>query len=487
VDHQVKVRGYRIELGEIEAALMEQQSVRQCVVVVREDEPGEKRLVAYLVGEGAEAVPGASELRSVLKERLPEYMMPTAFVLMESLPLTPNGKVDRRALPKDERGGGQEKALVAPRNAVEEELARIWREVLGVEEISVNDNFFEMGGHSLLAVRLMARVARQWGKALPLATLFQDGTIERMALLLSDAAEPACWSPLVALKSSGTKRPFFCVHPVGGHVLCYAPLTSHWDAERPLYGLQARGLEEGQDPAAHIEEMAHDYVGVIRSVQPEGPYLLGGWSVGGVIAFEMARQLEAQKQEVSLLALFDSKLPRERRAPLDELSQLVGFARDLGLDVDNTDVPRDEFVRMNEDERHALLLEGAKRARILPQDFTHEAFLRLYRVFKTNLRALYDYAPQPYAGQLTLLSASEQTRETPAAQRNGHPALELNSVETEKIAPSLPDFVKVWEQLATGGVEWSSIPGNHYTIVREPNVGTLAVRLMNRMQNLEED
>ena len=482
-DEQVKIRGFRIELNEIEAVLSTHPSVSEAILLAREDVPGDKQLVAYVVAKLEAPSFTSSELREHLGAELPQYMIPAAFVLLDALPLTPNGKIDRRALPAPERANlDKEKALVAPRNAIEEKLTIIWQETLGVEPISVDDNFFELGGHSLLAVRLMARVAQQCGQALPLATLFQGGTIERMALLLEGNRTLTRWSPLVALQPNGPRRPFFCVHPVGGHVLCYAPLTSHWEPERPFYALQARGLEEDQTPTAHIAEMASEYIEAMRSVQPTGPYLLGGWSVGGIIAFEMAQQLHAQKQEVALLALFDSKLPSEPKTPLDNLMQLRSFARDLGLEVDKGALSRDTLMQAGEGEQLALVMEKARQSLLLPPDLTDEDFDRLYRVFKTNLRALYDYVPQLYAGKVTLLSASEQPEETRRTRRLGSLLHRLNFFKREKPAPADSH----WEKLAHGGVERYSVPGSHYTIVREPNVGTLAAHLQNCIHNLEE-
>jgi acyl-CoA synthetase (AMP-forming)/AMP-acid ligase II/acyl carrier protein len=181
VDSQVKVRGFRIELGEIDAVLSRHPLVGEAIVQVREDVPGDKRLAAYVVATQPDHAPASGELREYLRERVPDYMIPAAFVMLDALPLTPNGKIDRRALPAPQGDFDKEKGFVAPRNEVEEQLAQIWQEILGVKSISVTNNFFEVGGHSLLAVRLMARVEQHWGRTLPLATLFQGGTIEHLA------------------------------------------------------------------------------------------------------------------------------------------------------------------------------------------------------------------------------------------------------------------------------------------------------------------
>ena len=295
-DDQVKIRGFRIELGEIEAVLGRHPAVRAAAVLAREDAPGEKRLVAYVA---ADATPDA--LRRFLKEFLPDHMVPAAFVPLDALPLQANGKIDRQALPSPDRiRPASDKAFVAPRDDLERQLAHIWEEVLGVRPVGITDNFFELGGHSLSAVRLFAMVEKQLGKKLSLTSIFQGATIEHLAELIRLKATPGPRSSVVPLQPGGSKLPLFLVHPAGGHVFPYLRLAQLLGADQPCYGLQARGLEDGQEPHARIEDMAAYYIEALRTVQPTGPYLLGGWSMGGVVAFEMAQQLHAQGQQVAL-------------------------------------------------------------------------------------------------------------------------------------------------------------------------------------------
>jgi thioesterase domain-containing protein/acyl carrier protein len=234
-------------------------------------------------------------------------MIPAAFVTMESLPLTPNGKVDKRALPVPSAaamaGAG---SYAAPRDATEKRLSHIWEEVLSVPRIGINDNFFELGGQSLLALRLMRRLEQAFGRNLPPAILFQAPTIEKLAVLLRDEEGVPRWSSLVPIQREGSKPPFFCVHGLGGHVLRFVPLAQHLGNDRPFYGIQAYGLDDGKLPHASVEEMAAHYISEVRKIQPEGPYLLGGYSFGGAVAYEMARQLSAENQPVAFLALLDS-------------------------------------------------------------------------------------------------------------------------------------------------------------------------------------
>lgn len=288
IDNQVKIRGFRIEQGEIEAALRPHPQVLETTVIARAEKSGEKRLVAYVVATPDKPAP--SSLRRFLKQKLPEYMIPAAFVILESLPLTPNGKVNRRALPAPDLSSfSGENQFVSPRDEIEQQLAQIWSEVLNLNPVEVKDNFFELGGHSLLALNLMAKIQKQFGKSLPLATLFASPTIEDLANELRSATQVRSYSPLVPIQPKGTKNPFFCVHPAGGHVLCYVNLSRYISAEQPFYGWQARGFNEGEEALTRIEDMASLYVKAIREFKPEGPYQIGGWSFGGVVACETAQ------------------------------------------------------------------------------------------------------------------------------------------------------------------------------------------------------
>ena len=286
--------------------LRQHPAVRETVVIARDDGLGEKWLAAYIVSR-REPTPTVNELSSFLHEKLPAYMVPSTFMFLDELPLTPNGKVDRRTLPAPDRVGSTRRGIrVAPRDTLELQLVQIWEDILGLRPVGVTDNFFDLGGHSLLAVRLIARIHKQFGQKLPLPTLFQGATIEQLAGVLRRSPTPLRCSPLVGIHLGGSGRPFFCVHPVGGSILCYAGLSRRLGPDQPFYGLQHPGLDGEWAPYTRIEEMASDYLTALRAVQPEGPYLLGGWSLGGIVAFEMAQQLEARGQKVALLALLDA-------------------------------------------------------------------------------------------------------------------------------------------------------------------------------------
>jgi amino acid adenylation domain-containing protein len=456
-DHQVKIRGFRIELGEIEAVLGQHPAVREAVVLAREDAPGEKRLVAYVVAEST-----ADELRRFLKDKLPEYMVPTVVVLLAALPLMPNGKVDRRALPAPDRSRPElEKSFVAPRDDLELQLAHIWEEVLDVRPVGVRDNFFELGGHSLLAVRLFALIEKRLGKKLPLTAVFQGATVEHLAGVLRQQATPSPQSSLVPIQPGGTKRPLFMVHPAGGHVFPYIHLAQFLGPDQPCYGLQARGLEDGQDPHTRIEDMAAYYIQALQTLQPTGPYLLGGWSMGGVVAFEMAQQLHAQSQRVALLALLDSWISTsDETFPEEDAEAILLVERYFGISFG----PMEFLAKLPKDEQLAFMLEQAKSAGLVPAELDVSQARRFVKLLRSDLLATQNYGLHLYPGRVTLFKASET------------------------LAGTSPDPTLGWSEWASGGVEVHLVPGNHANLMYEPHVEVLAEKLtacLNQAQSTE--
>ena len=463
VDRQVKIRGFRIEPDEIEAVLRQHPAVRETVVIALEDAAGEKQLVAYVVAP-REARPTSGELRGFLKKKLPDYMVPAVYVTLDALPLMPNGKVDRGALPEPERTQSESgKGFVAPRNALEIQLTNLWEEVLGVRPVGVTDNFFELGGHSLAAVRLFALIEKRLGKKVPLASVFQGATVEHLADILQQRTEPAPHSSLVAIQPSGSRRPFFLIHPAGGHVFPYAHLARHLGSDQPCYGLQARGLEEGQEPHSRIEDMAAYYIEALRTAQPMGPYLLGGWSMGGIVALEMAHQFHAQGQRVALLALLDTRIPAADEEIDDEDFEarlLVDFVRYFGLLLD----PRDALARLPKHELLERVLEHAKRAGLMPSDIEVSHAEPFIELCKADFRATRNYALHRYPGQITLFKAGQE------------------------LAATSHDPTLGWSDWAAGGVDSYVVPGNHATMVYEPHVEVLAEKLracLNRVELTE--
>lgn len=334
-DHQVKLRGLRIELGEIEAELAGDPTVSAASVLVREDRPGDQRLVGYVTADGAGA-PDPEALRTRLARTLPDYMVPGAIVVLDDFPLSPNGKLDRRALPAPAFEGSADGGRV-PSGHREETLTRLFAEILGVPQLGVDDAFFDLGGTSLLAARLVARVRDTLGAELTIGTLFQAQTPAALAAHLdADRGEADhALDVLLPLRAGGDRTPLFAFHPAGGISWCYSGLLSRLDPGQPVYGLQAHGLHgEGQLPSS-MEDMAAEYVDALRGAQPHGPYRLLGWSVGGVLAHTVAVRLQEAGEQVELLALLDaypsdqwrdSAIPAEADA-LTALLRMAGYDR----------------------------------------------------------------------------------------------------------------------------------------------------------------
>ena len=308
-DFQVKVRGYRIELGEIEATLDKHPDVGQSVASVREDQPGQKRLVAYVVlrAEGVELEPSA--LQAHVRQSLPEFMVPSSVVILDAFPLTPNGKVDRRALPAPDTSVIAKGEKLAPRDDLEMILVRIWEKVLGIPNIGVHDNYFDLGGHSVLAVRLLAEVEKVVGRKIPLTSLFRGSTVATLAELLKEGSESET-EPLVTefQTGNGVALPIFAVAAPGVRSLGYAKLAREFGSGQPFYKLQAQGPVAKERPytVEEIRGLAEQYIDGMRVVQPEGPYYLVAMCGGCQIAEQMILNLEARRQEVGVFVIFDT-------------------------------------------------------------------------------------------------------------------------------------------------------------------------------------
>jgi len=450
LDHQVNLRGLRIELGEIEAALLENEAIREAVVVLRGD-PAEPALVAY-VAVNTEFSDVSRELRGFLDERIPRYMIPALFITLPVLPLTANGKVDRTALP--EPAMRKVRSLVPPRDGVELKLILIWERLLERAPLSVVDDFFALGGDSLLSVRLVSVIERELGVRVPLGTIFQAGTIERLASWIRDRSQgrdAAAWSPLVCLQPRGDQAPLFFVHAAGGIVFRYLEVAALLGEERPFYALQARGIEPGDLPYPSIEVMAADYVKVIREVQPRGPYLLGGWSFGGTVAFEMARLLEAAGESAPVLLMVDAPTPFIDEYEEDDVEFLLERLRPAaGLELPEIDAldSREEKLR--------YLFEQQRLAGLFVPDVSEEdAALRL-SIHKHHNRLLCEYRPGgPCATKIVFIAPTEII---PFDQRMGDP-------------------VAAWEAFIDGGVEVHRSPGNHFNMFSAVNGPVLAEHL----------
>ena len=468
VDNQVKIRGYRVEPDEIEAVLTHHPKVNKCVVVAREDRPEEKRLVAYVVLlEEVETI--VSDLRRWVKQQLPDYMVPSSFVVLDELPLTNNGKLDCRALPAPDSKEFLENTFVAPRNTLELLLTKTWEKVLAVQPIGIKDNFFDLGGNSFSAVSVFAQIANQYGKKLPLATLFQAPTVEQLASLLNEEKWSPSWSSLVAIQPGGSRPPLFCLHLAPGHVLFYRDLALRLGLDQPVYGFQPQGLDGTNDYHTRIEQMASHYIKEMRALQPKGPYYLGGSSSGGVIAFEMARQLHAHGQKVGVLALFDTYAPGFRDSACEAGSlryQAHRLMQRVNLHLGNLLLLESDARVKYAREKAALV---GRRMKWTLKKAIENRIIRIaphwsrsngnseradgQKRIDAAIKALREYVPEIYPGCVTLFRASKQA----AGYNKGR---DLG-----------------WGKLAAGGVVIYEIPGYHGSIVMEPRVRILAERL----------
>jgi amino acid adenylation domain-containing protein len=393
-DHQVKVRGYRIEPGEIEAALQELPEVAQAVVVVRENRPGEKLLVGYVVTAPGRSV-DSSTVRQQLAQQLPDYMLPATIVTLDTFPLTPSGKLDRKALPQPVLTSTS--AWRIPRNPKEEILRSLFAEVLGLERVGIDDNFFELGGHSLLATRLLSSVRSTLGVDISVRSLFETPTVAGLALRLCHPTDENAFEVMLPLRSQGNLPSLFCIHPANGLSWCYSRLLPYIDAGYSIYGLQARHLTEPDYLPQTIEEIAADYLGHIRKVQPAGPYYLIGWSFGGLVAYAIASLLQQQGDEVALLALLDSYPPVIEQGPvyvtrdqiLPELFRELRYAlRDDSIDAAN----------LNELPSHISDYLG---------DLPLEA---LIETIQNGISVMNTFIPQRYEGDLIFFTATDSER-----------------------------------------------------------------------------
>ncbi|HEX2243057.1 MAG TPA: alpha/beta fold hydrolase, partial [Gammaproteobacteria bacterium] len=412
-------------------------------------------------------------LRGYLRSKLPDYMVPGVFVGLEALPLTPNGKVDRKALPvPDVSASGVLEGFIAPRDAVELQLSHIWENVLGVHPIGVKDNFFEAGGHSLLAVRLMAQIQCTFGKDLPLATLFEAPTIEQLADVLRRRTDPLRWSSLVAIQPKGSSRPLFCVPGAGGTVMYLHRLARHLGLDQPFYGLQARGLDGESPPHTRVEDMAAEYIDALQVIQPQGPYLLGGHSFGAWVAFEMAQQLQKRGHEVARLFILDTYAPilpasvDEPAVPPDDAWLIANIARILErLSGKNLEVSYDALHLLDFDEQLNYLRDRLQMAAVLPpqaQAGTKQV-RGFVQVFKANSQVHYaprEILPTP----ITLFLAGE---DEPEHVIGNAPPSEIPRREG----------AWGWDQFSGESVEIHTVSGNHITMMTEPYVQDLARRL----------
>ncbi len=486
VDDQVKVRGFRIELGEIESALRQIPGVRDCAVVTRAAADGETSLVGYLELE-PDSGPDVKEIRRFLQSKLPEYMVPVAFVVLDKLPVNVNQKVDRQALSgRTDETPARPTSIDPPRNEPERKLVEIWKALLGIQSVGVKDSFFDVGGDSLRAVSLMIEIEKDFGRSLPVSALLTDPTIEQLVGLLGPSVEAR--PSVVLLRAGGQGTPVFFVHDGVGEILLYKNLANWLGDGYPIYGIQPRSRTGCPMVHTRMPDMVGYYADEIRSIQPKGPYLVGGLSTGGIIALEIARKLQHAGQPVGMVALFDTahvtaraKSLGGKRSPsfstsLPEgqggqslLRRTVGILRTVARKATNRIAY--EAGSRSEEARTRLRMKLLKY--FMDRDRPLPAFLQEIppRLILQQIEKAY-VAPEPYRGQAVLFRATRKDERLDGTLVDDTPYLELYE-----------DAVFGWKENVTA-LEVEDVPGGHVSLLMEPNVQTLAARVQAQIDSV---
>ncbi|MBE9186427.1 amino acid adenylation domain-containing protein [Microcoleus sp. LEGE 07076] len=455
-DNQVKIRGFRIEVAEIEAVLAAHPDIAQVAIAVQLDASGNKCLAAYAVPRPGKILVAAT-LRSSLQQRLPDYMIPVGFAFLDTLPLNANGKVDRRALTTQKWQSASvapdETIAVAPRDKLESQVTEIWQQVLGIDSIGVRDNFFEAGGHSLLAAQLLAEIEKVFGKKLPLSAIFQSPTVEQLADILREP-EWSSPSPSMVVIQPGTasyKPPLFCIHVLGRGLEFYRPLLNYLEPSQAILGLSTQIMDEKLAPPNRVEELAAYYIKEMQTFQPYGPYFLLGVSFGGTVAFEMARQLDAKGEKVALLGLLDTygpdavkKLPEIKQS--QRTMKVLQLTPGVFLNKAKSNLIG-KIESLTEIQWRILCKFYRSSGRPLPiylENFTHR---------ELNQQALRQYVAGVYSGKATIFKAVESAILFGADRELG------------------------WSEVVKGGIEIHEIHSDHLGMLKEPHVRILGEKL----------
>ncbi len=454
-DRQVKIRGFRVEVGEIEAHLARMPGVHAVEVLAREDRPGEKQLVAYLVGDPCD--PGT--LRSALTRELPEYMVPAAFVFLDRFPLTANGKVNRNALPAPEGAAHVRRDYEAPLGPIESALATLWAELLRVERVGRHDHFFELGGHSLLVTQMVDR-ARRSGLQIDIKDLFDSPTVAGLAGAVK--AAPGANSDrarnLMPIRTSGTRRPLFLIHEGFGGLLAYERLARFLETGIPMYGLEASALHEEAPAYRSVEAMAAEYSRIIKTVQPEGPYRLAGWSGGGLIAYEVAYQMIGANEVVEFVGMMDTyhladaQLPMEQAEPEAYLIRILEYLK--------PDLDSDELRSLWEMGHLEAMVEHGHRMGWVPSTLTNHEVRRRCAVANHLTHACLRYFPPTLPVDVHLFAAEQPSRE---------------------------DMTNGWRSVLGPRLEAKTLDGTHMSIMqRDTSIREIADRMSARLSEVEK-
>ncbi len=461
-DHQVKIRGFRIELGEIEAVLARHSAVQECVVIAREDQPGNKSIAAYLVPVNSQIRLDMEELSTSVKEFLPDYMIPTGWMQLERLPLTANGKISRKDLPLPDQRASKIATGKAPRTLVEIRLASIWEEVLNIPSVRVDDDFFNIGGHSLLAVQMMSRAREAFGCDLPLNLLFGAPKLGDLAQIIQAERGKHPFRTIIPIRKTGSKPPLFCVSRPNANALGFVFLTRSLSPDQPVIGLQSQMDKDGSNwvyDQNEYEAKAKEYIKAMREVYPNGPYLLTGYCEGAHIAFEMARELETMKLPVAMIAILDA-WPVENTVSRTKYI-LRGYVRELRKFRSLSLAGKFQFLK------RPLFKRRNKTSANAPVDPAAAANAQQRKITSEQIKKRYwpgpDFVPTKYSGRLTLFRTKKQ------------------------IAVRINDYKMGWSERALGGVEVIQVPGTHGLILREPGVIYLAQKMQDCIDRALQD
>jgi thioesterase domain-containing protein len=455
VDNQVKIRGFRIELGEVEAVLCGHEDVKEAVVAVREGD----QLAAYVVARAGRLV-DVNELRDHLRRKLPAYMVPSALMSLDNLPLTPNGKINRRALPSPEISARMSDGV--PSDRLEFEVVNIWKDLIHVKTIGLHDNFFDLGGNSLLATRLLARIENCLGKRVRLGDFFACPTVAHVVELLRHDGDVPQWISLLPIQPHGVRPPFFWVHGDGSNFL----LPSYLGPNQPLYGF----MHQSQDgtPACYttVEEIAAHYLEELCSVQPEGPYFLGGYSFGGLVVFEMAQQLRSRGQDVDLLALLEATTPGPVRADSAEKSIHTNQAIVKAYRRARAHIANLQSLNVSEQVAYATV-------RIITWLNNIARFTKPKRLLK---RAIYRFCVRAGRRMPRWVRTAYILNIYSQAARRYRPSVYPARTVFFKTLKNSHDHLSRWGSLLSG-VEVYSVPGDHASTIEQPHLQFWAEKL----------
>ena len=467
IDHQIKLRGFRIELGEIEAVLLKHPAIKEVIVNLHKTE-NNQQLVAYVIGELIDDL--SQQLKQHLKTHLPDYMIPSQIIRLDEFPLTPNGKIDRQALPHPNHES--QSLYEAPRNNIEQQLTEIWSLIVECEKISIHDNFFDLGGHSILAIKLLNEIQKNFNQELSLTSLFQNPTIAQLAQQLSQFEVQPSISELLVLQPSGQKISIFCVAGSNGHAFYFRDFAMNFADEHPVYGLETPGRDGSHSLPISVEDHASSLIKTLQQKQPKGPYILIGYSSGCSVALEMAFQLEQQGEIISLLGIFDAGLVANpdyitKRSDLDWIWNMIERIEavkgiSLGLNYEQLAAQSDD------QNRWYLAAEALYHHNVLPEHSTLSLLRTNLEVMKRVTLNYAAYQPNFVISAPIVLFRAQDVKEI--------------VVQEHQAMSHYQQSDWGWQPYSNKPVQVISVPGNHGQMLYEPNVKILADQLKKSIQ-----